>query len=222
MRRSQGVHQVYQLHESESTQIFYIYIEDTTMRILLHILLCVTVCSVLFAGEPPEISSIREYYSETLKKIKTGALYQRELNLKYPAIPGAGTTASRVRIYYDIPEGRDGMYEYGIIRVENYYQHASRVFYEEYLYNANGELLFYYGRRGTGDIGRPEGIRWHYDERLYFWRENVIRIMRGQETQDRPTAADVKKGSVILKHAQEIRENYCQVTFPAPLVFTAE
>jgi hypothetical protein len=192
------------------------------MRKLLHLLVCIPIYSALYAGEPPEISFIREYYSETLKKIKTGALHQRELNLSYPLIPGVGISTSRVRIYYDIPEGRDGTYEYGIIRVENFYQRAARVFYEEYLFNTDGGLLFYYGRRGTGDIGRPDGIRWHYDERFYFWRENLIRVMHGQEPRDRPAAADVKRGNVILKQAQEIRENYCQVAFPAPLVFTAE
>jgi hypothetical protein len=174
------------------------------------------------AGEKSELSHIREYYSETLKKIKTGVLYQRELNLTYPIIPGVGTTASRVRIYYDIPEGRDGMYEYGIIRVENYYQHTARVFYEEYLFNPSGELLFYYGRRGSGDIGRPDGIRWDYDERFYFWRDSLVRTIRGQEINDRPGAADIKKGTVRLKQAQEIRENYCRAVFPAPLVFSSE
>jgi len=189
-------------------------------RILL--ILCVIYSITLFAKEPRELSAIREYYSETLKKIKAGSLHQRDLNLTYPVIPGIGTTSSRVRIYYDITEGRDGMYEYGVIRVENYYQRAARVFYEEYLFNPNGELLFYYGRRGTGDIGRADGIRWDYDERFYFWRDILVRIMHGQEAQDRPGAADIKKGTARLNQAQEIREKYCQVQFPAPLVFTAE
>jgi len=186
------------------------------------LLICLLPFLPATAGEKSEISHIREYYSETLKKIKAGALYQRELNLTYPVIPGVGTTASRVRIYYDIPEGRDGMYEYGIIRVENYYQHRARVFYEEYLFNTNGGLLFYYGRRGSGDISRPDGIRWDYDERFYFWKESLVRIIHGHAINDRPGAAVIKKGAVRLKQAQEIRENYCRVVFPAPLVFSSE
>jgi hypothetical protein len=191
-------------------------------KIALLLIICMTPFLPLSAGESREIASIREYYSETLKKIKAGSLYQRELNLAYPIIPGVGPTASKVRIYYDIPEGHDGEYEYGIIRVENYYQHSGKVFYEEYLFNPNGELMFYYGRRGSGDIKRPDGIYWYYDERFYFRSDTLVRIIYGQETNDRPGASDIKKGSIRLKQAQEIREKYCQVLFPAPLVFIVE
>jgi len=192
------------------------------IRLILFLILCATSWLPLSAEEPREILAIREHYSETLKKIKTGSLYQRELNLAYPVIPGAGPAASRVRIYYDIPEGHDGEFEYGIVRVENYYQHAGRVFYEEYLFNPKGELMFYYGRRGSGDINRADGIYWNYDERFYFWGDTLVRTIYGQEMHDRPVAAEIKKGTIRLKQAQDIREKYCQVLFPAPLVFTGE
>jgi hypothetical protein len=179
-------------------------------------------CAIAFlapAAEMKEIAAIREYYAETLKKIKNESIYHRELFFSYPVIPGVGPTSSRVMIYYDMSAGRDGQYEYQIIRVENYYQHTVRVFYEEYLYNSKGDPVFYYGRTGTGDIGRPDAIEWGRDERYYFWGGRLIRVMHGEETTDRPSAAEAKKGAELLLHAKELRTKSCLVYVPAPVMF---
>ncbi len=175
----------------------------------------------VLAGEMPEIASIREYYSETLKRIKSGSLYHRELSLSYPVVPGTGPTASRVSIFYELSEGRDGAYEYRIIRVENYYQNALKVFYEEYLFDRKGELIFCYGRRGSGDIDRPDGIRWWYDERFYYRNENLIGAV-SDKPHERLGDGDIQKGKERLKQAQEILEKYCTIRFPAPVIFSTE
>ncbi|MBN2159906.1 MAG: hypothetical protein JW807_10960 [Spirochaetes bacterium] len=186
------------------------------------LLLCVLPNIHAPAAEMKQITAIREYYAETLKKIKDGSIHKRELSLAYPIIPGAGPNSSLVRIFYDMITGRDGQYEYGIVRIENNYQHGNRAFYEEYLFNPEGDLLFYYGRRGTGTILRPGGINWTEDERYYFWGRRLVSVMREGEMNERPSPAETKKGAFIQQHAEELRIKSCTVYFPAPILFVAE
>ncbi len=159
------------------------------------------------------------YYTGILKKIKDGSLYQRELSLSYPVVPGIGQTSSRVRIYYDMLDRDQGDYDISILRIENYYQHAGMVLYEELVYDSRGGLIFYYGCRGSGDINRPAEITWIDDERFYFQAGRPVRVMYGQETHDSPTAADLKKAASRLHHGQRLRSGGCDLRFPAPLKF---
>jgi hypothetical protein len=170
--------------------------------------------------EKKEITSIRDYYTSVLKKIKDGSLYQRELSLSYPVIPGIGQASSQVRIYYDMIDRGEGEYAITIMRIENYYQHAGNALYEECVYNPQGTLIFYYGRWGQGDINRPAGITWDREERLYFQAGRLVRIMYGQESRDTPTAADLKKAAACLQHGQHLQEKDCGFRFPPPLIFS--
>ena len=180
-------------------------------------LLFIAVSSTILAEESRSISAIRGYYNETMKKIKNGTLYQRDLHIAYPIIPGVGPTSSKVRIYYDMPEGRDGDYDYLVIRVENYYQHSGRTFYEEFLFQPDGTLSFYYGRSGTGDI-MSEDIDWTYDERFYFDKGKLARVMYDSQISDRPSAADIKKAGVRTLHAKQVYSKYSHKRYPPPVV----
>lgn len=174
------------------------------------------------AKEMREITLVRDYYNETLKKIKNGSVYKRDIQVTYPVIPGVGPGASKVNIFYDMREGMDGRYEYGIVRIENYYQHTGKVLYEEFLYNNTGELMFYFGRIGTGDITRADGINWNSDERIYFWNGRAIRVMYGTEVVDRFRENDLKKIEAAVKQAGQLRDKDCQVSIPRPVLFQAE
>lgn len=176
----------------------------------------------LYGRESKEISSIREYYNQTLKKIKTESIQRREMYFTYPVTPGIGVTASKVFIYYEMTSGSDGDYDYSIVRVENYFQHTAKIFYEEYVYSADGSLLFYYGRRGMGDINRVAAIEWKNDERFYYWNNKLVRVMYDAEVIDQPLAEDIKKSAVRLQHAKDIRIKNCNASFPQPVMFTAE
>jgi hypothetical protein len=172
------------------------------------------------AAEMKEITTIRDYYTTVMKKIKDGSLYQREMALSYNVIPGIGQPSSRVRIYYDMLDRGEGEYDISIVRIENYYQHAGNALYEEWVYDSRGSLLFYYGRRGQGDISRPADISWSADERFYFHAGRLVRVMYGQETSDNPTSADQKKADLRLQHAQRLRERDCDFRFPTPIIFS--
>lgn len=173
-----------------------------------------------YAAEKKEITSIRDYYTNILKKIKDGSLYQRELFFSYPVIPGIGQTSSRVRIYYDMLDRGEGEYDISILRIENYYQHAGNALYEECVYNSRGTLIFYYGRWGQGDINRSADIAWDREERFYFQAGRIVRVMYGQESRDTPTAADQKKAAARLQHGQHLREKDCEISFPRPSIFS--
>jgi hypothetical protein len=196
--------------------------DGTMKKACMTLLICIMFSAAGYAGEVDEISSIRSYYNETLKKIKNGSLYQRELSLSYPVVPGTGSSASRVLIFYEMAEGSEGTYGYSIIRVENYYQRAEAAFYEELLYGSDGTLMFYYGRRGSGDIRRADGIRWEYDERFYFRKGRLVRVMYDQAANDRPGPDDIAKGYARIQRAKEIRANHCGIRFPAPVIYTGE
>jgi hypothetical protein len=183
---------------------------------------CMTVSISVSAGELREVTTIREYYVDVLKKIKSGSLYQRELNLAYPVIPGVGQTASRVKIYYDMLMGANGTYSYSVIRIENYYQYTEKAYYEEYLFNQKGEPLFYYARQGSGAISRPDGISWGYNEAFYFWTGRLVRVTHGQDVNDRPGDAEIKKGADLVRQAQLLRTTYCDMYFPAPMLIKVE
>ncbi len=190
------------------------------MKKLAHILVAIVIAAQAYAAEKKEITSIRDYYISVLKKIKEGSLYKRELSLSYTVIPGIGEPSSKVLIYYDMIDRGEGDYIISIVRIENYYQHAGNALYEELLYDSGGALVFYYGRRGQGDISRPGDIAWSTDERFYFHAGRLVRVMYGEETHDNPTAADMKKGAARLRHARQIRSEDCSIRFPAPVIFS--
>jgi hypothetical protein len=194
--------------------------ENVMKKALFCLAITLAVALPAFAAEKKEITSIRDYYTDLLKKIKDGSLYQRELSLSYPVIPGIGQTSSRIRIYYDMLDRGEGEYDISIVRVENYYQHAGNALYEECVYNSHGTLIFYYGRWGQGDINRPADIAWDREERFYFQAGRLVRVMYGQESRDTPTAADLKKAAARLQHGQHLREKDCGISFPPPLLFT--
>jgi hypothetical protein len=180
----------------------------------------IVIATQAYAAEKKEITSIRDYYTSVMKKIKDGSLYKRELSLSYTVIPGIGEPSSKVLIYYDMIEHGEGNYDIIIVRIENYYQHAGNALYEELVYDQRGALIFYYGRQGQGSISSPDGISWTTDERFYYQAGRLVRVMYGQDTHDIPTTADIKKGERRFQHAQRLRERDCDVRFPSPLIFS--
>lgn len=186
------------------------------------LLVAIVIAAQAFAAEKKEITSIRDYYTSVMKKIKEGSLYKRELALSYTVIPGIGEPSSRVIIYYDMIEHGEGDYDIAVVRIENYYQHAGNALYEELVYDQRGALVFYYGRQGQGSISSPAGISWTTDERFYYQGGRLARVMYGQETRDNPGAADMKKGDRRFQHGQRLRERDCDIRFPSPLIFTED
>ena len=171
------------------------------------------------AAEPREILSIRKYYNDLLQKIQAGTLYTREMRLTYEVIPGIGTPSSRAVIYYDLSSNNEGRYSSMTLRIENYYQHAGRALYEEFIYNPDGSLVFYYGRAGSGDISDPKSITWMQEERYYFSAGRLIRIMRGKDVTDKPSSNDLRLGAARLQRARRLREKDCAFRLPQPFLF---
>ncbi len=171
------------------------------------------------ASEPREILSIRKYYNELLQKIEAGTLYTREMHLTYEVIPGIGAPSSRAVIYYDLSSKNEGRYTSVTLRIENYYQHAGRALYEEFIYKPDGSLAFYYGRAGSGDIRNPKSITWVEEERYYFSGERLIRVMRGNDIADKLSANDLRCGAARLQRARQLWEKDCNFRLPRPFLF---
>jgi hypothetical protein len=157
------------------------------------------------AAEKPEVAKIRAYYNDVLKRIKDQSLYQRDLILAYEVIPGIGAPSSRVRICYDMVEKGEGVLDIAIVRIENYYQHAGNALFEECVFDARGDLVFYFVRRGQGDIRNPGGIEWASDERCYYESGRLVRAMYGKDIRDNPSSVDRTRGSDRMKRALRLR-----------------
>ena len=191
------------------------------MKKLIIFLLAVSACLPISADDEGNISAIRAYYGETMTRIRNGVLYRREIRLEHPVIPGVGPTSSKVRIHYDLPEGRDGAREYRVIRVENLYQHTVKAYFEEYLFYPDGDLAFYYGRQGTGDI-MSEEVDWSYEERFYYRKGKPIRVIYDRRVIDAPSGDDVKKAAARNRHARALNATHSRIGFHPPLLFNEE
>ena len=163
------------------------------------------VCCTALAQDSQQIRAIRQYYAEVTEKINNRTLYLRDININYEVIPAIGSPASRLNIYYDmIPVETEDTVHYDIktIKIENYFQFAGNAIYEEYLYNTKGELLFYFAAKGFGDVFDPESVDWQYEESFYFWNNELVRVVYGQQGMDYPEGQDIKEGDVRLKQAE--------------------
>jgi len=180
--------------------------------------LCVFLDAVL-AQDAPEIISIRKMYADTQAQVSGGQLYTEEIYAKLLVIPGIGSPIQRVIFYHAMKEGPAGDHDFTLCFTTYYYQHAGRLYYEELLFNAGGDLVFYFGKQGSGDINQPGGAEWQSEERYYFWKGKLVRSVTDKTTSNNPGGSERAKSVLIQKQAKRMRALGDKPVVPVPVSY---
>ena len=88
-------------------------------------------------------------------------------------LPGTGPHHENVRMYYgDLPSEEEGdpFPPHYLSFVSSKYNFAAREYYEEYLYDNKGQVMFIYVRTPSEDLSK------FYDFRLYFDGQRLLRL----------------------------------------------
>lgn len=129
-------------------------------------------------------------------------------------LPGTGLHEENVRMYFgeqeqDDEENYNPYPPHYLSFLTTKYNYAAREFYEEYLYNKNGQLIFIYARTPDIDFGKVHELRLYYNgERLL--RLNVKATAEGMDV-EKIKASDFKEvytGTTIPGDYQDWCEQY--------------
>jgi len=166
-------------------------------------LLC---CMMLSVNAQTTVESIREryngiksYLADMMKEDGVPAEYC-QLHLKQN-LPATGPHFEDVLLYWgDDEDDEDPIYpNHHICYAQTKYNFAVREFYEEYLYDDKGNLIFIYAR--NPDIGFDEGII--YDFRFYLNKGKVMNVIIKSSADDGKTFKDVYTGTNVPKQYAE-------------------
>jgi hypothetical protein len=151
-------------------------------------------------GEKGVIDDIRNQYDAVQKSIKTHECYldQVLINKENYPYPGSGNYQATYDIYYKLGEISGGVPRHKcILMIQVKETVAVREVKQEYLFDINGKLIFYYVDDQTDDQER----------RYYFSGGLLVRYSLGDAVFDKDIDAHVDKKMVegILKKSQYIR-----------------
>ena len=157
------------------------------------------------------VESIRKLYGEVQESIRH--MMNDEMPAEYynlhvkQNLPGTGPHDVNIYMYYDEKPGQ----EEDVIYPEHYlqfattkYNFAARQYYEEYLYDAKGQLMFAYSRYISEDIDNV------YELRLWFDGKRMLRALAKENTSDdweHPVIKDVYTGINLPEKFQEKSES---------------
>lgn len=77
--------------------------------------------------------------------------------------------------------------------------------YDEFLFDANGKVLFCFIKKGTGNLARTNKCKWEKEERYYFHNEKLIRFVKEGTINDNPDKKAVKNGGLIVERGKMIK-----------------
>ena len=184
----------------------------------------VIACLLLFYGaaaaeDMQEITAIRKTYADTKRLVSGGQLNTQEITATLLVIPGIGSPVQHAVFYHALDEGPSGETDFSLRLITYYYQHAGRLFYEEFLFDEAGELIFYFAEQGNGDIYQPEETVWNDGERYYFSGGKLIRKLGGDITEGDTDSETYRKSELILAQARSMRAAGKRPAVPLPLSF---
>lgn len=172
-----------------------------------------------FAQDTREITAIRTLYGETKALIESGQTYTQEITATLLVIPGIGSPIQHAVFNYALNESQSGEADFTLSMATYHYQHAGRLFYEEFLFNTVGDLVFYYAKQGNGDINEPDDTAWNDGERFYFSNGKLIRKVTGDITTTNTDAETFKKSVLIQAQAKIMRAIGNKLVMPLPVSF---
>lgn len=149
--------------------------------------------------------AIRRLYAKIEKSIKSREIYTANLEATLLVIPAIGQPKSRLIMYYE-EKSRDGPSRFILCKIEHSFQYAGRLYFEEYIFTEQGDMVFYHGKAGNGSIESPEKTSWTGEERFYFHKGMLLRIIRNGKSSDRPTPKELKAGKARISRADALKK----------------
>ena len=151
-----------------------------THRIFITLIICLAATSAM---AQQTVQSIRERYTaihEVMQQMtpdKDGEtmLPKEYIDLDvYQNLPGTGGHNERIRLWYGyLEDGNDVIYPPRYLSfATSKYNYAAREFYEEYLYDEKGNLLFVYAK--TPDVEHSD--MYTFELRLWFNGKQLLRF----------------------------------------------
>jgi len=120
-------------------------------------------------------------------------------------LPGTGPHHENIRMYYDDVETEEDVIipPHRLTFVSSKYNFAAREFYEEYLFDKQGQVMFIYAR--TPDVEFPKV----HELRLYFDGQRLLRLnVKEAEGQDHLLFKDIFTGETIPEAYKEFCLKY--------------
>jgi len=128
-------------------------------------------------------------------------------------LPGTGPHHENIRMYYDeIKTAEDDIYPpHYLTFTSSRYNFAAREFYEEYLYDQNGQVMFIYARTPDVEFSKIHEFRLYFDGKQLL-RLNVREIEDSASTGGTaitpPQHKDIYTGTTIPEPYQDFCSQY--------------
>ena len=155
-----------------------------------------------------QIEQIRKTYTELSEKIattekdeesgKTSNLAVNELVINKLDRSWAAVGIFRItyRFYYQNKE--EEPYPTELVKVTRNAEISARKYFEEFVYDSSGSLIFYFERSEDDDAP--------FERRIYFAKGKPIRIIEDKAARDRFTKDDLSKIDEILERSSNASE----------------
>lgn len=156
------------------------------------VILIIGVAAILTAAQDKQIAEIRKIYNETNTKIKDAEkafalakkdggqaeteIYLTELNFNKgnTTYPATGIFHTETKFYFTF--GKTGNpYPDRLLKIVQFTHRTASVDLTEWLFNSNGQLIFYFDDFDQESLERDE------ETRLYFSGGKLIRFQAGEE-----------------------------------------
>lgn len=156
------------------------------------------------------VDRIRQTYSETAEMARlaeddpehgqTGTLVMNELKInslghQWRAV---GIYQQRYRFFYRGGDSENHLYPDELVMVKAERKVSNRSYYEEYLFDRGGSLIFYF-QKAENDDREPA------ERRIYFAAGKAVRIVEDERTRDQLRKSDIANTKNALATAAQIK-----------------
>lgn len=160
-------------------------------------------------------SAIRQHYAEAKAYIEQIKQLEAEGDM-YPVpqvfsvqvkqnLPGTGYHEEEIKMYYREEQDSDEQIYPDLFLdfATKHYNFAARTFYEEYLYDKQGRLEFFYG--STPDIG--EGMTFEHELRFYFNKGQLVEVLVKRRPIEGGTFTTIYQGKALPEEYKDYYES---------------
>lgn len=171
--------------------------------------------SAAVSAQEKAVERVRRLYEEIGKKIELSengtedspiaGIFCSELivNKNGHVWPVVGNYELAYKFYYDLAHTEGHEYPDRLRKVVMKSSMSARSYYEEYLFDELGFLVFYFTKPNEPPIGdEPQ----RDEQRIYFAAGRPIRIVNGQKINDRLTAKDAALARRVLITSNQIKK----------------
>ena len=184
---------------------FLIFVPMKERALILSTLLSLALCTTAQAQDVK--SAIRQHYAEAKAYIEQIKQLEAEGDI-YPVpqvfsvqvkqnLPATGYHEEDIKMYYREEQDSDEQIYPDLFLnfATKQYNFAARTFYEEYLYDKQGRLAFFYG--STPDI--DEAMTYEHELRFYFDKGQLIEVLLKRRPIEGGTFTTIYQGKSLPK-----------------------